>query len=138
MELQRIYFFALPGRMMPSYCKENIIFRSSLHNTATKTHFLLEPLHGVLLSQSMLEANLSLLAAAVGNIESWPAEDDVEVQTIDTNARVVLDSQVNVFLNTETKVAGGWEVVSSQFIFPHLLKKENSISFNFYFINSQF
>lgn len=67
----------------------------------------MEPLHGVLLGQSVLEANLSLLAAAVGNIETWPAEDNVEVQTIDTNARVVLDSQVNVFLNTETEVAGG-------------------------------
>jgi hypothetical protein len=93
--------------MMPSYCKEKITFRIRLNKTANKTHFLLEPLHSVLLGQSVLEANLSLLAAAVGNIESWPAEDDVEVQTVDTNTRVVLNSQVNVFLDTETEVAGG-------------------------------
>jgi hypothetical protein len=93
--------------MMPSYCKEERPIRIRLNKTANKTHFLLEPLHGVLLGQSVLEANLSLLAAAVGNIETWPAEDDVEVQTIDTNTRVVLNSQVNVFLDTETEVAGG-------------------------------
>jgi hypothetical protein len=67
--------------------------------------FLLEPLHGVLLGQSVLETNLATLAATVGDIESRTSEHDVEVKTIDTNAGIVLDSQVNVFLDTESKVS---------------------------------
>lgn len=46
------------------------------------------------------------------------AKNNVKVQSIDPNARVVLNSQVNVFLNTETKVSGMREVVTSQFVFP--------------------
>lgn len=37
---------------------------------------------------------------------TWSAKDNVEIKTIDTNAGVVLDTQINVFLDTETKVSG--------------------------------
>lgn len=54
---------------------------------------------------------------------TWTAQDDVEIQTIDTNRWIVFDSQVNVFLNTETKVSAGRKIVTSQFIFAHLLNR---------------
>lgn len=34
------------------------------------------------------------------------SEDNVEVQTVNADGRVVLDAQVNVFLDAETKVSG--------------------------------
>ena len=53
---------------------------------------------------------------------TWSAEDDVEVHTVDTNAGVVLDAQINVFLDTEAEVAGVAEVVSSQLVLTYLGK----------------
>ena len=51
---------------------------------------------------------------------TWAAEDDVEVHTVDTNAGVVLDTQINVFLDTETEVTGLAEVSSPQFVLTDL------------------
>jgi len=91
-----------------------------LTNINKRNYLLLEPLHGILLGQSVLESNLASLAAAVGHIESGSAEDNIEVKTIDTNAGVVLDAQVNVFLDAESKVSSTREIVSPQLVFSHL------------------
>ena len=40
----------------------------------------------------------------------------VEVHTVDTNTGVVLDTQVNVFADTETEVTGLGEVLLSQLV----------------------
>lgn len=48
------------------------------------------------------------------------AEDDVEVQTIDTDGGIVLDAQIDVFLDAETEVAGGGEVLPTQLVLAHL------------------
>lgn len=53
---------------------------------------------------------------------TWTAQDNVEVQTIDTDWWIVFDSQIDVFLDTETEVTAGWEVVASQFVFTDLLQ----------------
>lgn len=44
----------------------------------------------------------------------------VEVHSVDTNTRVVLDTQVNVFADTEAEVAGLGEVALSQLVFLDL------------------
>lgn len=51
---------------------------------------------------------------------TWSAKYNVEVQTIDTNGRIILDTQVNVFLDTKSEVACGRKVVTSQLVFPDL------------------
>jgi len=48
------------------------------------------------------------------------AQDDVEVQTIDTDGGIVLDAQIDVFLDAEAKVAGGGEVLATQLVLAHL------------------
>lgn len=48
------------------------------------------------------------------------AKHHVEVQTVDTNGRVVLDAQVNVLLNAEAEIAGSGEVLTAQLVFAHL------------------
>lgn len=49
-----------------------------------------------------------------GNSHTGSAHDDVEVHTEDTDSRVVLDTEVNVLLNTETEVTGLGEVPREQ------------------------
>lgn len=49
-----------------------------------------------------------------GNSHTGSAHDDVEVHTEDTDSRVVLDTEVNVLLNTETEVTGLGEVPGEQ------------------------
>ena len=44
----------------------------------------------------------------------------VEVQSIDADARVILDAQVNVFLDTKAEVPGVGEVVFPQLVLTHL------------------
>lgn len=45
-----------------------------------------------------------------GHSVSGSAHDDVEVHTENTDSWVVLDTEINVLLDTETKVTGGGEV----------------------------
>lgn len=47
----------------------------------------------------------------------------VEVQSVDTDAGVVLDAQINVLLDAEAKVSGIGEVVLSQLVLTHLKEK---------------
>lgn len=53
---------------------------------------------------------------------TWASQDNVEVQTVDTDGWIVLDAQVNVFLDTETEVTAGREVVASQLVFTDLFE----------------
>lgn len=58
---------------------------------------------------------------------TWSAKHNVEVQPVDADGRVVLDSQVDVFLDTEAKVASAWEVVPPQLVLSHL--SDNHVPF---------
>lgn len=54
-------------------------------------------------------------------------QDNEEVQTKNTNGRVVLDAQVNVLLNTKAKVAVLREVVTPQLVLTHLWGGTSSV-----------
>ncbi len=56
-------------------------------------------------------------------IHTCTAKNNVEVHAVDTNAGVILDAQVNVFLDTKPKVAGVTEVIPPQLILSHLPEK---------------
>merc|ERR1711946_87954 len=79
--------------------------------------YLLEPFHGILALQSVLESNNTCLATALSYTESRSSEDNVEVQAINANGGVVFDTKINVFLNTETEVASVGEVIFPQLVF---------------------
>jgi len=66
------------------------------------------------------EANLADLSSPVSDVHAWPAEDDKEVHAVDTNAWVVLDSQVNMLLDAEAEVAIVGEVLLPQLVLLHL------------------
>ena len=56
----------------------------------------LEPLHGVLLGDPLVDANAGLAPAAAGNTVSSTLQNDVEVHTIDTSGWVVPDKATKV------------------------------------------
>ena len=68
----------------------------------------------------MRESDSSDLSASVSHIHARPAQDDVEVHTVDTDGGIVLDAQVDVFLDAEAEVAVVREVLTTQFVFADL------------------
>ena len=48
---------------------------------------------------------MSLSSFSLGHIKPWTSENHVEIHSIDTNAWVILDAKINVFLNSKTKVS---------------------------------
>merc|ERR1719228_1202799 len=80
----------------------------------------LEPLHGVLLGESVLESNTSSLATSVADVHAGSSHYHVEVHTIDTDAWIILDAKINVFLDTKSKVSILGEVLPSQFVLLNL------------------
>lgn len=80
----------------------------------------LEPVDGLLLVDLVVDANLANSTATLSNALSRASQDNEKVHTVDTDAGIVLDAQVNVLLDTETKVSGGAEVGSLQFVFLDL------------------
>ena len=68
----------------------------------------------------MVEANATTADLASGYAGTSTGKTDKEVHTVNTSGGVVFDTQVNVFVDTETKVAGIREVLLKQLVFLHL------------------
>ena len=81
---------------------------------------LLEPCHSVVLLHPVLEANGGLLGPSFRYPASWTTHHNVEVHTEDTDTGVVSCTQIDVLLDTETKVSSIREVLASQFVLLHL------------------
>jgi len=77
---------------------------------------VLEPLDGLLLVDAVIGANLGLAATSFGNAFTRACHAAVEVHSVDTNTRVVLDTEINVFADTEAKVASCGEVTLPQLV----------------------
>ena len=68
----------------------------------------------------MRESNAAHLALLVSNVHAGATQDNVEIHTVDTDGGVVFDTQINVFLDTETEVAVLTEVFTTQLVFTDL------------------
>lgn len=55
---------------------------------------------------------------------TWATQHNVEVQTVNTDWWIVFDTQIDMFLDTETKVTASGEVVTSQLVFTDLETNE--------------
>ena len=80
----------------------------------------LEPFHGIVLGESVGESQAAGLVLLVAHVHTGTAKDNIEVHTVNTDGRIVLDTQVNVLLDTEPEISISREVVTAQLIFPHL------------------
>ena len=61
-------------------------------------------------------ADGALAAATAGNTSARAGHAAVEVHAVDTNAGVVLDTEIDVFADTEPKVASLGEVTLAEFV----------------------
>ena len=59
------------------------------------------------LGDLVLHTHLALAAAPLRNAVPPPLHHNVEVHTVDTRRRVVLEPQVDVLIDSETEIAGG-------------------------------
>ena len=67
--------------------------------------FGLEPFHDVVLDETVLASKTSRLALLVSNVQARSAGNNVEIPTVNTNGRIMIDTQINLFLDTETEGA---------------------------------
>lgn len=77
---------------------------------------LLEPLDSVLFVGLVVVSNLSSASLSLSNSGTGSTHDNVEVHTVNTNGWVVLYTQIDVLLNTETEVTSLRKVLLSQLI----------------------
>ena len=81
---------------------------------------LLEPLHRLLASHLVRVTNSATLSLSLRHTTTRTRQLDVEIHTEDTRVRVVLDTQIDVLLNTKTEVARVREVLLHQLVLLHL------------------
>ena len=85
--------------------------------------FGLEPLHGVVLVEPVGEADAAGLPLPVSNVHTGTPQNNVEIHTVNTDGGVVFDTQIDVFLDTETEIAVHGEVFTTQLVFTDLEEK---------------
>jgi len=64
-----------------------------------------EPLHGLILWDSVLGSNSGFASSSQTDSASWSLQNHVEVHTENTSEWIILYTQINVFLNTEPEVS---------------------------------
>ena len=79
-----------------------------------------EPLHGILLAHSVVDSKGALRNLLLGNSTTRSSDLNIEVHTIDTSAWVVLDTEVNVLLNSEPEATLSSEVLVLKLVFLNL------------------
>jgi len=84
------------------------LLRLSEHNSLV---LVLEPLNGIILGKLVGESNLLLASLPPGNAGSGTGEADKEVHAINSSGRVVLDSEIDVLVDSESEVSGRGEVL---------------------------
>ena len=68
----------------------------------------------------MAPSNLRLRTSSPGHSRTRPSHTAVEVHSVDTNRRVILDSQIDVFRDAEAEVTRLGEVLLAEFVFLDL------------------
>jgi len=79
--------------------------------------FGLEPFDGISLNDSVVGTNSASSLSSSGNSLTGTAHDAIKVHSVNSDTRIVLDSQVDVFRNTESKVSTLREVSLAKFVF---------------------
>ena len=77
--------------------------------------FSSEPFHSIFLWNSMLGSDSWFASSSQTNSASWSFKDDVEVHTENAGEWIILNTQIDVFLDTETETSSIREVSFSEF-----------------------
>ena len=79
--------------------------KSSLYHVLFDCYLLLEPFHGLFLRYLVRGTNMSFSSPSLCHIESWAAKYNIEIHSINTNSWVILDTKINMFLDSKPKVS---------------------------------
>lgn len=96
--------------IQPTPCNCSIPSNISENLSDDAVEALLEPLHGLITVDAVASANLALASSSSGDALTRAGHAAVEVHAVDTDGGVVLDTKIDVFVDTETEVAGFAEV----------------------------
>jgi hypothetical protein len=96
----------------------NYSYSLVLHNDTVV--LLLEPLDSVCLAHSVVDTKRALGDLLLGDTTTWSGNLDIEVHTVDTSAWIVLDTQIDVLLDTESETTLGPEVLLLELVFLDL------------------
>ena len=67
--------------------------------------FLFEPFHGVFLGDFVFGSDSAFASSSEADSASWSLEDNVEVHSENTSERVILDTQIDMLLNSEAETS---------------------------------
>jgi len=81
---------------------------------------VLEPLDSLIALDLVGGTNTGLASASLGNTLTWSGHAAVEIHSVNSDRWVVLDTEINVFADTETEVASLREVALAKLIFLDL------------------
>ena len=70
----------------------------------SSSHLLGEPLLGLISGDSLMLSELARCVLSSGDSLSGSTEDDVEVHTENTGVGIVLNSEIDMFINTKSEV----------------------------------
>jgi len=79
-----------------------------------------EPFHGFFLGDTVVGSNRAFPFAALIDVVPGACQDHVKVQTVNTDAGIVFDAQIDVLLETEAKRAHVGETVFPQLVLNDL------------------
>jgi hypothetical protein len=82
--------------------------------------FLLEPGHGISLGHSVALTNFGGFALAASNTVTRSDKDDVEIHTEDTGGGIVLQTKIDVLVDTKSEATGVSKVHLLQLVFLDL------------------
>ena len=67
--------------------------------------FLFEPLHSLILADSMFSTDSAFASSSKANSASWSLKDDIEIHTKNTSKGVIFNTQINMLLDPKTETA---------------------------------
>ena len=71
----------------------------------------------------MVDSDFAGLPTAIDHTETGPAQHHVEVHAVDADTGIVLDAQIDVFLDAEAKVSVVGEAVIPELVLTYLQRK---------------
>ena len=76
-----------------------------------------KPFNSLFLSYAVVKSDGTWSSSSLGNTTSRAGKNDVEIHTVNSYAWIVFDTQIDVFVNTETKVSRRGEIGIFKFEF---------------------
>ena len=78
-----------------------------IHTESTNrlSYLLLEPFHCLVFRHSVWKSNSSPLPFAISHVISRPSQNNVEIHAVDSNARIILYSQIDMFLDSKPEIS---------------------------------